>query len=135
MYAIASKKEKFEWSKTRSENSLKTRQVTSRVVTPNLNVHITMAPTRSQRYSNKKNNQPGPSQVPLLEDAEDDGIEEAEENMDEDVVGNAESVSVIQSCNIFRPTIIDPLGSTSKSRRPRPACALLRAAPHCLAPR
>ena len=60
-----------------------------------------MAPTRSQRYSNKKHNQPGPSQVPLLEDAEDDGNEEAEANMDEDVVGNAESVSVIQACIYF----------------------------------
>jgi hypothetical protein len=53
--------------------------------------------TRSQRYSNKRYNQHGPSQVPLLEEAEAEGIKDKEANLDKGVVGNAESVSVIQA--------------------------------------
>lgn len=90
-----------------------------------------MVLARSQRYSNKRHNQPGPSQVPLLEDAEDDGYEEAEANMDEDVVGNAESVSIIQACNTFGSTIIHPprkcfeKPQTSSALRSLPSSAAL----------
>ncbi len=94
-------------------------------------------PTRSQRYSNKKHNQPGPSQAPLLQDAEDDDVnEEADVNMDEDVyVGNEELVSAVEARNISPSTIIYFIGSESQSRGPCSPCAFLRTAPRCFAAR
>ncbi|KAM6503668.1 MAGE domain containing protein [Amanita muscaria] len=56
-----------------------------------------MAPTRSQRYKTKRTNQPGPSQVPLTQDTDDEGArqdqeEEADVNLDEEpIVGGLDA--------------------------------------------
>ena len=96
-------------------------------------------PTRSQRYSNKKQNQPGPSQAPLLQDADDDDAiinEEPDVNMDEDVyVGNEELVSAVEARNVSPSAIMCFIGSESKSRGPCSPCSFLRTAPHCFATR
>ncbi|KAK2464995.1 hypothetical protein APHAL10511_003071 [Amanita phalloides] len=65
-----------------------------------------MAPTRSQRYSTRKHNRPGPSQAPLIQDAEDDENdeqgEEGEANMDENIVGSAASEVLRKSADLVR---------------------------------